>query len=110
MLLEPSSLKASRKPVDEIDSRSRFHQRSTYSFCARRNPESVRTQSSHQYLFTLLGSTSIKASRKPVGEIDPRWWPLVLELPFRFVAPLKHRQDLSTTGFKEAEKKTIWVI
>jgi len=35
-------------------------------------PQSVRTQSSCQYLFTLLGSTCIKVVHKQVGEINPR--------------------------------------
>ena len=48
-----------------------FHQRFTYSFCARRDPESVRTQSSHQYLFTLLGSTSVKAVRRTLMKLSP---------------------------------------
>jgi hypothetical protein len=59
------------KNVDDIDTWGRFHQHSTYSFCARRDPESARTQSSHQYLFTLLGSTSVKAVRRTLMKSSP---------------------------------------
>jgi hypothetical protein len=51
--------------------RCQFHQCSTSSFCARRDPKSVRTQSSHQYLFTLLGSTSVKAVRRTLMKLSP---------------------------------------
>ena len=46
-------------------------------------PQSIRTQSSCQYLFTLWGSTSVKAVRKYVDEIDPRCASL-LEVNFDF--------------------------
>jgi hypothetical protein len=36
------------------------------------DPESVRTQSSHQYLLTLLGSTSVKAVRRMLMKSTPR--------------------------------------
>jgi len=53
---------------------ARFHQRSTYSFYAL-VPQSVRTQSSCQYLFTLLGPTSVKAVRRTLMKLTPgcRW-------------------------------------
>ena len=35
------------------------------------DPESVRTQSSHQYLFTLLGSTNVKAVRRTLMKLTP---------------------------------------
>jgi hypothetical protein len=34
-------------------------------------PQSVRTQSSHQYLFTLLGPTSVKAVRRTLMKLSP---------------------------------------
>ncbi len=34
------------------------------------DPKSVKIQSGGQYVFTLLGSTHVKAARKNVGEID----------------------------------------
>jgi hypothetical protein len=48
-----------------------------YSFCARRDPESVRTQSSHQFLFTLLGSTSLKAVRRTLMKSTPDHFVLI---------------------------------
>ncbi len=57
--------------IAETDTWCQFHQRFTYSFCARRDPESVRTQSSDQYLFTLLGSTSVKAVRRTLMKLSP---------------------------------------
>jgi len=67
---------------------AQFHQRSTYSFCARRDPKSVRTQSSHQYLFTLLGSTSVPvffnlgSANSLLGSLKMLW--IVLYEAFRF--------------------------
>jgi hypothetical protein len=47
------------------------------------DPKSVRTQSNCQYLFTLLGSMSVKTVSKYVDEIDPRWASL-FEVNFDF--------------------------
>ncbi len=47
------------------------------------DPESVRTQSSCQYLSTLWRSTSVKVVCNYVDEIDPRWASL-LEVNFDF--------------------------
>jgi len=41
----------------------------TAFMCA--DPQSVKIQSSCQYLFVILGTVHIKAARKHVGDIDP---------------------------------------
>ncbi len=50
--------------------RSEFHQRFTYSFHAR-GAQKRKKDSQVVSLFTLLGSSSVKAERKYVGEIEP---------------------------------------
>ncbi len=47
-----------------------FHQHSTYSFHAR-GAQKRKKDSQVVSLFTHLGSTSVKAERKYVGEIEP---------------------------------------
>jgi len=47
-----------------------FHQRSTYSFHAH-GAQKRKKDSQVFSLFTLLGSTHVKAERKYVGEIEP---------------------------------------
>jgi len=51
--------------------RAEFHQRSTYSFLAC-GAQKRKKDSQVVSLFTLLGSMSVKAGRKYVGEIEPR--------------------------------------
>ncbi len=50
---------------------AQFHQHSTYSFYAR-GTQKRKKVSQVISLFTLLGSTSVKAERKYVGEIESR--------------------------------------
>jgi len=57
--------------VDEIDTWGRFHQLSTYSFYAQ-GAQMREKDSQVVSIFTLSGSTSVKAERKCVGEIDTR--------------------------------------
>jgi len=52
---------------------SQFHQRSTYSFHAH-GAQKRKKDSQVVCLFTLLGSTSVKAEHKYVGEIEPWKW------------------------------------
>jgi len=52
--------------------RAQFHQRSTYSFYARRSQKRKKILTTWLTL-TLLGTTRVKSSSKYVGEIDPRW-------------------------------------
>ncbi len=69
------ALYAIRRAVNfgEIDPWCQFHQRSTYSFCARRSQKhkkyGKKIQLSHQCLFTLLGSTSVKAVRRTLVKL-----------------------------------------
>jgi len=53
-----------------VDTWGRFHQRSTYSFCARRSQKRKKIQLSHQCLFTLLGSTSVKAVHRMLMKLS----------------------------------------
>jgi hypothetical protein len=55
--------------IYEIGPRGRFYQLSTYSFYAR-GAQMREKDSQVVSIFTLSGSTSIKAERKCVGEID----------------------------------------
>jgi len=64
------TLFASTYRVSEIDTRAQFHQRSTYSFDAR-GAQKRKKDSQVISLFMLSGSTSVKAERKYVGEIEP---------------------------------------
>jgi len=53
-----------------ISTLAQFHQRSTYSFDAR-GAQKRKKDSQVISLFMLSGSTSVKAERKYVGEIEP---------------------------------------
>ncbi len=48
---------------------AQFHQRSTYSFYTRRSQK--RKKYSHQYLFTLSGSESVKAVHRTLMKLTP---------------------------------------
>jgi len=50
---------------------AQFHQRSTYSFYTHRSRKSKKLQLSHKYIFTLLGSTSVKAVRRMLMKLTP---------------------------------------
>jgi len=63
--------KSFKYSVDEIDTCSQFHQHSTYSFYTCRSQKRKKTQLSHQYLFTLAGSTSKKAVRRTLMKLTP---------------------------------------
>jgi hypothetical protein len=52
-------------------SRGQFHQHFTYSFYARRSQKQKKIQLSHKYIFTLLGSLSIKAVRRTLMKLSP---------------------------------------
>jgi len=52
-------------------SRSQFHQRFMCSFYACRSQKRKKTQLSHQYLFTLLGSVQVKAVRRTLMKLSP---------------------------------------
>ena len=54
-----------------VDTWAQFHQRSTYSFYARRSQKRKKIQLSHKYLFTLLGSTGAKAARRTLMKLTP---------------------------------------
>jgi len=54
-----------------VETRAAFHQRSKYSFHSS-GAQKRKKDSQVVSLFTLLGSTSVKAERKYVGEIVPR--------------------------------------
>jgi len=56
--------------LKEAEIGAQFHQRSMYSFYAR-GAQKRKKDSQVISLFTLLGSTSVKAERKYVGEIEP---------------------------------------
>jgi hypothetical protein len=65
-------VKALRNHVDEIES----HQGTISPTCLcqafmRKNPKSVKIQSSSQYLFALLGSAYVKAARKTLMKLNP---------------------------------------
>jgi len=62
-------IKAAHKNVGDIVPRCQFHQH--FSFYVRRSQKRKIWQSSHRP-FALLGSMSVKAACKQVGEIDPR--------------------------------------
>jgi len=47
-----------------------FHQRFTYSFYARRSQKRKKIQLSHQYLFMILGSLSVKAVRRTLMKLS----------------------------------------
>ncbi len=51
--------------------RAQFHQRYTYSFYACRSQKRKKIQLSHQYLFTLSGSTGAKAERRTLMKLTP---------------------------------------
>jgi len=53
-------------------------------------PQSVRTQSSHQYLFTLLGPTSVKAVRRTLMKLTPDSDILIAFACFVFVFLIRH--------------------
>jgi len=42
------------------------------------DPENVRTQSSHHYYFTLLGSARLKAAQKMLMKLTPDLGPMIL--------------------------------
>jgi len=50
---------------------AQFHQRSMYSFYARRSRKRKKIQVSHQYLFTLLVSACVKASGRTLIKLTP---------------------------------------
>jgi len=52
-------------------SRCQFHQHFMSSFYARRSQNCKNIQLCHQYLFTLLGSTSVKAARRMLMKLSP---------------------------------------
>jgi len=54
--------------VQQLGSISSTHLRAAFAAVA---PQSVRTQSSCQYLFTLLGSTRVKAVRGMLMKLSP---------------------------------------
>jgi len=49
----------------------RFHQRSTYSFYARRSRKCKKIQLSRQYLFMLSGPTSVKSVSRTLMKLTP---------------------------------------
>ncbi len=51
-------------PFSDYHTRVQFHQCFMYSFYACRSQKRKKIQSSHKYLFTLLGSTGAKAVRR----------------------------------------------
>jgi len=57
--------------VSIVYSWAQFHQRSTYSFYARRSRMRKKRQSSHQYHLALLGPTSVKAARRTLMKLTP---------------------------------------
>jgi len=59
--------------------RCQFHQRFTCSFYTRRSQKRKRIQLSHQYLFTLLGSASVKVVRRTLMKLSPGHFSLLLE-------------------------------
>jgi hypothetical protein len=58
---------------------AQFHQHSTYSYYTR-GAQKSKKDSKVIILFTLSGSTSVKAERKCVGEIEPMWKPILKTL------------------------------
>jgi len=80
-LLGSVRVKVARKHVDEIDPWGLNFINVLRTAFTPVVPQSVRNQSSRQYLFTLLGPTSVKVARKRVGEIAPKSL-LVLHLSF----------------------------
>jgi hypothetical protein len=77
----PVLLKKLRKYVCEIDSWAEFHQHSTYSFHTR-GAQKRKKDSQVVSLFTLLGSTRVKAEGKYVGEIDS-WFLSLSNIPLK---------------------------
>ncbi len=63
-------VRVKKDEVSSLLSGARFHQRSTYSFYAVA-PQIARTQSSCQYLFTLLWPTSVKVVRRTLMKLTP---------------------------------------
>jgi len=60
-----------------------FHEHFTYSFYASRSWRCKNIQLSHQYLFRLSGSASVKAVRSTVMKLSPHdlvWWTYLLKL------------------------------
>jgi hypothetical protein len=60
--------------INTLSARGRFHQHIyifTPSFYARSSSKRIRTQSSCLYLFTLLGSTSVKAVHRTLVKLSP---------------------------------------
>ncbi len=51
--------------------RCQFHQYFNYNFYARRSQKRNKIQLSHEYLFTHLGSTSVKAVRRTLMKLSP---------------------------------------
>ncbi len=51
--------------------RSKMSQRSTYSFYAHRSQKRKKIQLSHKYIFTLLGSASVKTVRRILMKLNP---------------------------------------
>jgi len=51
--------------------RCQFHQCFKYSFYSRRSQKCKKIQLGHKYLFTLLGSASIKAVRRMLMKLNP---------------------------------------
>ncbi len=57
--------------VDEIDTWGQFHQHNLRAAFTPVTPQSVRTHSSCQYLFTLLGSARAKAAHRTLMKLTP---------------------------------------
>jgi len=71
--LGSTSVKAERKYVGEIDTWAQFHQRSTYSFYARRFQMRKKRKSCQQCHLALLGPTSVKDARKTLVKLTLGW-------------------------------------
>jgi len=57
--------------ISDMGLRCQFHQHFTYSFYACRSQKRKKIQLSHKYLFTLLGSESVKAERRTLMKLSP---------------------------------------
>jgi len=68
------------------------------------NPKSVKFQLSHQYLFTLLGSTSAKAVRKTLMKFTPVHITKIqkVQIPYVLAPFTRFSQDLNEAFFQLA--------
>jgi len=78
---------------------AQFHQRSMYSFYARRSRMCKKRQSSEQCYLALLGPTSIKTAHKMLVKLTP--WSRALFFPYQdwfcaFFQSLKHNRRKKT--------------